>query len=63
MNRKQVNEKIADIVRKHESTFRDCPGELTVTLTLSSMIRELQAHMDEVVEAALNEGYSAQSLP
>jgi hypothetical protein len=51
-NRKQINDEIRRIVRRHEVTIRT-GDEVAATVATGQMIRELQAHMDATVETVL----------
>jgi HAMP domain-containing protein len=55
LNRKQVNDEIERIVHEHEPTIKG-DSYMAANLAVGEMIRELQAHMDATVEAALKEG-------
>jgi hypothetical protein len=52
LNRKQINDEIRRIVRRHEVTIRTGDEE-SATVATGQMIRELQAHMDATVETVL----------
>jgi hypothetical protein len=54
LNRKQVSDEIAEIVRRHAATI--WTGDETTTLAVGEMIRELQAYVGATVEAALAKG-------
>lgn len=50
LDRHQINRKIRDIINEH----RVPDGEI-LALNIASLTRDLIAHMDETVEAALSE--------
>ena len=59
VSRKQVNDRIEEIVVSRRDELSDCPGEMAVDDALRGIVRDLQVYAEQVVIAAYDWGHAA----